>query len=83
MVLPEHFWDLDAYNCRGGVEFGILSTTLSKQVALDFCNKSGSAVRTIFEIEIGQVGTILHMFDILRILIIFFAHTRRLVNIRP
>lgn len=43
----------DEYGARGGVEFGIMSTTKSKSVAVQYSAHGG--VPTIFQIEIGQV----------------------------
>jgi hypothetical protein len=52
--LPEEFWEEDAYGSKGGVELGIMSTTLDKRVACQY--SSHGQVPTIFEIDIGQVG---------------------------
>ena len=51
--LPEAFWEEDAYGAKGGVEYGIMSTTRNKKTAVQY--SSYGRVPTIFEIEIGQV----------------------------
>ena len=51
--LPEAFWIVDRYGAKGGVEFGIMSTTRSMKTAVQY--SSHGRVPTIFEIEIGQV----------------------------
>jgi len=53
ILLPEQFWDEDAYGAKGGVEFGIMSTTTSMAVAVQY--SSHGQVPTVFQIEIGQV----------------------------
>ena len=52
-ILPAEFWMEDEYGAKGGVEFGIMSTTTDKVVAIQY--SSHGRVPTIFEIEIGQV----------------------------
>jgi len=51
--LPEEFWNEDEYGAKGGVEFGIMSTTTNKKIAVQY--SSHGRTPTIFEIEIGQV----------------------------
>jgi Ran GTPase-activating protein (RanGAP) involved in mRNA processing and transport len=51
--LPEEFWHADKYGAKGGVEMGIMSTTRSMGVAVQY--SSYGQVPTVFEIEIGQV----------------------------
>ena len=51
--LPPEFWQEDEYGAKGGVEFGIMSTTRHADVAVQY--SSYGEVPTIFEIEIGQV----------------------------
>ena len=53
LQLPPEFWNQDDYGARGGVEFGIMSTTTHKDVAVQFT--SNGTTPTVFEIEIGQV----------------------------
>jgi hypothetical protein len=52
--LPQEFWEEDEYGAKGGVEFGIMSTTLNRRVACQY--STHGEVPTIFEIDIGQVG---------------------------
>jgi len=51
--LPEEFWNEDEYGARGGVEFGIMSTTTNMKVAVQYSSHGGRP--TVFKIEIGQV----------------------------
>ena len=53
LQLPPEFWNQDEYGARGGVEFGIMSTTTQKNIAVQFSTHGSTP--TIFEIEIGQV----------------------------
>ena len=52
-LLPDEFWTANQFNVRGGVECGFLSTTLDRQVALDYASQSGMGV--VFEIQQGMV----------------------------
>lgn len=52
--LPQEFWEEDEYGAKGGVELGIMSTTLNRRVACQY--SSHGNVPTIFEIDVGQVG---------------------------
>jgi len=54
MILPEKFWKPDKYGCRGGVEYGFMSTTTQRDVALMYSGKEGQ-LRTIFEMDVGQI----------------------------
>lgn len=36
LLLPKQFWDADQFGCRGGVEFGFLSTTTKREVAVQY-----------------------------------------------
>jgi hypothetical protein len=53
MRLPDQFWKKDEFGCRGGVEFGLLSTTARPSVAMQYA--SDGAQPMIFEIDVGQV----------------------------
>jgi hypothetical protein len=56
MLLPQKFWDEDKFGCRGGVELGIMSTTTTRPVAIQYSGSWAGGLRpTIFEIEVGQV----------------------------
>ena len=54
MLLPQEFWKEDPFGCRGGVEFGIMSTTTTREVAIQYSGVEKGRP-TIFEIEVGQV----------------------------
>ena len=54
MLLPQKFWGEDAFGCRGGVELGIMSTTTTREVAIQYSGTEKGRP-TIFEIEVGQV----------------------------
>jgi len=51
--LPDAFKQPNEYNVTGGVEFGLMSTSLDRDVALEYARKGGKA--TIFKIRIGAV----------------------------
>jgi hypothetical protein len=61
MKLPKAFAVTNAHNFRGGVEYGFLSTTLDKEVALQYArggDNSGKRNKTpglLFEIRMGMV----------------------------
>ncbi len=50
--LPREFWEKDEFGCKGGVEYGLMSTTTDIAVAIQY---SSGRVPTIFEINVGQV----------------------------
>uniref|UniRef100_A0A7S0W5B3 NAD(P)(+)--arginine ADP-ribosyltransferase n=1 Tax=Hemiselmis tepida TaxID=464990 RepID=A0A7S0W5B3_9CRYP len=52
LELPEAFTKPDAFGVRGGCEFAMMSTTVDRQVALQY---AGQNVPTIFEIEVGGI----------------------------
>ena len=54
MLLPHNFWGEDAFGCRGGVELGIMSTTTTRDVAIQYSGTEKGRP-TVFEIEVGQV----------------------------
>eukprot|EP00283_Hemiselmis_rufescens_P011563 CAMPEP_0173448318 /NCGR_PEP_ID=MMETSP1357-20121228/40518_1 /TAXON_ID=77926 /ORGANISM="Hemiselmis rufescens, Strain PCC563" /LENGTH=262 /DNA_ID=CAMNT_0014414817 /DNA_START=30 /DNA_END=814 /DNA_ORIENTATION=- len=53
MRLPRKFWKKDEFGCRGGVEFGFLSTSTKKTVAMQY--SGGKALPTILQMDVGQV----------------------------
>merc|ERR1712194_867034 len=53
--LPPEFWIPNAFNVRGGVEFGFMSTTTARSVALQYAKGDGSKLSTVFEIQLGMV----------------------------
>ena len=54
MILPEQFWRKKKGGFRGGVEWGLMSTTTDKAVAMQY---SGVAQQrgTVFEITVGRI----------------------------
>eukprot|EP01042_Synura_sphagnicola_P004989 gene4989-6355_t len=54
MLLPEKFWKPDAFGCRGGVEYGFMSTTTERDIAIMYSGREGQ-LQTIFEMEVGQI----------------------------
>ena len=56
LKLPRRFLQHDSHNTRGGVEFGFMSTTLERDVALHYA-KSGNpqAPSTVIESSMGMV----------------------------
>ena len=54
MMLPEKFWKPDSFGCCGGVEYGFMSTTPDRKVAIMYAGKTGQ-LRTVFEIDVGQI----------------------------
>lgn len=54
MLLPEKFWKEDQFGCRGGVELALMSTTIKRDVAIQYSGTEKGRP-TIFEIEVGQV----------------------------
>ena len=50
--LPSSFWERDAFNCRGGVEFGFSSTTVERAQAEHYATGRAS---TLFEMDMGLV----------------------------
>lgn len=55
MLLPDRFWQPDAFGCRGGVDFGFMSTTSNEDVAIMYSGRASSQLSTIFEIDVGQI----------------------------
>ncbi|CAK0788615.1 unnamed protein product, partial [Prorocentrum cordatum] len=51
-VLPKEFWEENRDGVRGGIEFGFMSTTVEKQVALSYAQ---GGVSTVLEIQMGMV----------------------------
>lgn len=55
MLLPDRFWQPDEFGCRGGVDFGFMSTTSNEDVAIMYSGRASSQLSTIFEIDVGQI----------------------------
>ena len=49
MRLPDQFWKKDEFGCRGGVEFGLLSTTAKRHVAMQYAGEGAQPM--ILEIK--------------------------------
>ena len=50
--LPEEFLNEDRFGVRGGVEFGLMSTSEDRRVAIQY---AGTRMPTVFEIRVGAV----------------------------
>ena len=56
LEFPGHFYKPDAHGCQGITEFGFLSTTESKKIAIQYSGaKKGRRIPMIIEIEVGSV----------------------------
>ena len=54
--LPEHFHKADESGCRGFAEWGFMSTTASKEVAISYSGlDEHRPLPTVFEIRVGAV----------------------------
>ena len=56
VVLPPHFLKRDEFGCRGGVDFGLMSTSRSMQVAIDYLVMGKGGVPIVFEMTLGQAS---------------------------
>merc|ERR1719210_1854547 len=54
-LLPEKFWEKNAFGVCGGVEFGFLSTTTNQEVVTKTYGKASARAATMFEIKMGMV----------------------------
>ena len=54
MVLPDQFWADRDGGLRGGVEWGLMSTTADRRVALQYSGQ-GQRLGTVLEISVGRV----------------------------
>eukprot|EP00961_Rhodomonas_salina_P148952 2005293-Rhodomonas_salina.2 len=52
--LPRVFWEVDELRASGGVEYGFMSTTTDKEVAIAYIPE-GKDMPIIFEIELGCI----------------------------
>ena len=52
-VLPKQFWVPNKFNVSGGVEFGFMSTTTNKEVAIGYA--SGRPNATVLKIAMGMI----------------------------
>ena len=53
---PAEFWEPDRFGCRGGVEPGFMSTTLSRQVAMGYASGQPAKGSIIFECQQGMTS---------------------------
>lgn len=53
-VLPKSFWESDRAGIKGGVEMGFMSTSRSKEAAMDYAKRSG--IKLLFELQQGMVA---------------------------
>lgn len=53
-ILPKYFWEDDEFGAKGGVEMGFMSTSRSKDAAMEYAKFSG--VKLIFEVNQGMVA---------------------------
>ena len=56
MALPDDFWEPNEHGVRGGVEPAFMSTTLNKEVAMDYAAGDGSAMGVVIETQQGMVN---------------------------
>jgi NLR family CARD domain-containing protein 3 len=54
MILPEEFWRMKKGGFRGGVEWGLMSTTTNKNVAMQYSGVKQQR-GTVFEITVGRI----------------------------
>ena len=54
MILPEAFWKMKKDGFRGGIEWGLMSTTTSKKVAMQYSGVDKQR-GTVFEISVGRI----------------------------
>ena len=52
-MLPEQFWKANEYGVRGGIEGAFMSTTVDRQVAMNYAASGTSGI--VFEIQQGMV----------------------------
>ena len=55
-ALPDDFWKPNEHDVRGGVEPAFMSTTLNKEVAMDYAAGDGSAMGVVIETQQGMVN---------------------------
>ena len=54
MLLPQSFWQADNSGLRGGIEWGLMSTTTNRDVAVTYSGKDKNR-GTVFEISVGRI----------------------------
>ena len=55
-LLPDQFWTPNHWGVRGGVENGFMSTTLDREVAMNYAASSGGA-SVVYQIRMGITAT--------------------------
>jgi hypothetical protein len=56
MKLPDHFWNADQNGCRGFAEWGFMSTTSKKLIAIQYSGvKEGKPLAMLFEVQVSSV----------------------------
>ncbi|CAK0825739.1 unnamed protein product, partial [Prorocentrum cordatum] len=53
--LPERFWREDESGVRGGIEFGFMSTTTDRTVAMQYASDPTKGAGTVLEIQTGMI----------------------------
>ena len=53
--LPKQFWEEDAFGVRGGIEYGFMSTTTDREVAMQYASDPTKGAGTILEIQTGMI----------------------------
>ncbi|CAK0805337.1 unnamed protein product [Prorocentrum cordatum] len=51
--LPKQFWEKDDAGVKGGIEYGFMSTTTDREVAMQYA--SGQSAGTVLEIQTGMI----------------------------
>ena len=54
-LLPEKFWKANEFNVRGGVDFGFMSTTLDKNVAISYASATAQRIPVLFQMRMGMI----------------------------
>ena len=54
-ILPPKFWTPNDMNVRGGIELGFMSTTLTRNVAMDYATSDENKPSLVFEVQMGMV----------------------------
>ena len=53
MSLPEAFWNANEHGVKGGIDGAFMSTTMDKEVALQYAASGGRGI--VFEIQQGMI----------------------------
>ena len=56
MSLPTKFWEANEYDVRGGIESAFMSTTLQREVAMDYAAGSSGKMGIVIEAQMGMVN---------------------------